>query len=268
MVAGFRRALSLPLAKPAAAPALRRGGRDNRQSLRSTSLPGRSHPVVSHLLDQIRSAPVDRGASPSGIDAIDRLLAAVYDLLRLPQTGEALRRRPAWADRLLDAFLRLADAHGSFRSAVLTLSDLRAEAQAAIRRADPARLASIARSFRRTEKEAARLAAGIKDLARSSPLAPGKWADAAEAEIAGILTDAAAVTAAKSVTVFLGIASAAAAEATSMSKDSWKIWPTRKASKAEETVALAEGLEEGIGRVFRSSVNIRVSLLNAITPAL
>lgn len=271
MVAGFRRTLSLQLAKPTAVPAFSRFGGDKRQSLRSSSLPGRSHPVVSHLLDQIRSAPVDRGASPSGLDAIDLLLAAVDDLLRLPQTGEALRRRPAWADHLLDAFLRLADAHGSFRSAVLALSDHRAEAQAAIRRADPARLASAARSFRRTEKEVAQLAAAIKDLTRSTPLAPGKWADTAEAEIAGILTDAVAATAAASATVFLGIASAAAAEAASISKDSWKFWSTRKASKAEETVALAaaaEGLEEGSGKVFRSSVNIRVSLLNTLTPSL
>ncbi|KAG6525873.1 uncharacterized protein LOC122048696 [Zingiber officinale] len=268
MVTGFRRTLSLPLAKSASVPALRRFRGEKRQSLRSTSLPGRSHPTVSHLLDQIRSAPGD--SSSSGVDAIDRLLAAVDDLLRLPQAREALCRRPAWADRLLDAFLRLADAHGSFRSAVLCLSDRRAEAQAAIRRADPARLASAARSLRRTEKEVSQVAAAIKDLARSAPLSPGQWADAAEAEITGVLTDAVAATASASVGVFMAIAAAAAAESASLSKDSWKVWPTKKAAKAKETApsAAAEGLEEGSGRVFRSLVNIRVSLLNILTPSL
>ncbi|XP_074589861.1 uncharacterized protein LOC141845761 [Curcuma longa] len=272
MVTGFRRTLSLPLAKSASVPALRRLRGEKRQSLRSISLPGRSHPTISHLLDQIRSAPGDRGdssSSSSGMDAIDRLLAAVDDLLRLPQAREALCRRPAWADRLLDAFLRLADAHGSFRSAVLALSDRRAEAQAAIRRADPARLASAARSLRRTEKEVAQVAAAIKDLARSAPLSPGQWADAAEAEIAGLLTDAVAATASASVGVFMSIAAAAAAESASLSKDSWKVWPTKKAAKAEApAAAAAEGLEVGNGRVFRSLVNIRVSLLNTLTPSL
>lgn len=113
------------------------------------------------------------------------------------------------------------------------------------------------------------MAAAIKDLARSAPLSPGQWADAAEAEIAGILTDAVAATASASVGVFLGVAAAAAAESASLSKDSWKVWPTKKSAKAEETTTAAvEGLEEGNGRVFRSLVNIRVSLLNTLTPSL
>ncbi|XP_065015458.1 uncharacterized protein LOC135642906 [Musa acuminata AAA Group] len=274
MVSGFRRSLSLPGSNPSDRPARRRC--DKPQHLRSISLPCRSHPTLSHLLDQIRSCPESGPRSPaSGLDRIDRLLSALDDLLRLPQTQDALRRRPAWADRVLDGFLRLADAHGSFRSAVVAVEQHHAESRAAIRRRDPVRLDSAARSHRRAEKELIRLATAIKDLARSPPLI---CSDAAEAEVAGIVADVMAAAAATSTAVFLGIAAASSTVAGSCSKSSWTAWPSRRPSKkgSEEAEMAAmealeermEGLEEGSGRVFRSLVNIRVSLLNILTPSL
>lgn len=263
MVAGFRRSLSLPGQSLGSSPTRRRG-----HHLRSTSLPCLSHPALSRVLDQIRSS-----SDHAGLDRIDRLLAALDDLLRLPHAHGALRRRPAWTDRLLDALLLLADAHGSFRSAAIALADLCAEARAAARRSDPTRIASAARSYRRTEKELIRVAAAVKGLARSTP--PGQWEDAAEAEVAGILTEALAATASASVAVLSATAAAAAAAAAAMSKNSRPFWPMRrKASKreieaVEEVPAPAiEGLEKGSGRVLRGLINIRVSLLNILTPAL
>ncbi|CAL9774061.1 unnamed protein product [Musa acuminata subsp. burmannicoides] len=272
MVSGFRRSVSLPGSTPSGSPARRRCEKPHH--LRSASLPCRSHPAISHLLDQIRSLS-DLGirCSPaSGLDRIDRLLSALDDILRLPQAQDPLRRGPACADRLLDGFLRLADAHGSFRSAVVALEQHNAEARSAIRRRDPVRLDSAARSHRRAEKELIRLATAVKDLARCPPLI---CSDAAEAEVAGIVAEAMAATAATSAAVFLGIAAASSAVAGSMSKGSWTAWPSRRPSKkgSEEAEMAAmeecmEGLEEGSGRVFRSSVNIRVALLNILTPSL
>ncbi|CAL9196667.1 unnamed protein product [Musa hybrid cultivar] len=339
MVSGFRRSVSLPGSTPSGNPAGRRCEKPHH--LRSASLPCRSHPAISHLLDQIRCLS-DLGirCSPaSGLDRIDRLLSALDDILRLPQAQDPLRRGPAWADRLLDGFLRLADAHGSFRSAVVALEQHNAEASAAIRRRDPVRLDSAARSHRRAEKELIRLATAVKDLARCPPLI---CSDAAEAEVAGIVAEAMAATAATSAAVFLGIAAASSAVAGSIwfpdsaapchcrartratdppadaatspstcapsaspadptqpyptssirsapartsssvagscSKSSWTAWPSRRPSKKgnEEAEMAAmealeermEGLEEGSGRVFRSLVNIRVSLLNILTPSL
>ncbi|URE20657.1 hypothetical protein MUK42_13498 [Musa troglodytarum] len=271
MVSGFRRSLSLQ--GSSGSPARRRC--DKPQHLRSISLPCRCHPTLSHHLDQIRSCPESGPRSPtSGLDRIDRLLSALDDLLRLPQTQDALRRRPAWADRVLDGFLRLADAHGSFRSAVVAVEQHHAESRAAIRRRDPVRLDYAARSHRRAEKELIRLATAIKDLARS----PLICSDAGEAEVAGIVADVMAAAAATSTAVFLGIAAASSSVAGSSSKSSWTAWPSRRPStKGREEAEMAamealeermEGLEEGSGRVFRSLVNIRVSLLNILTPSL
>ncbi|RWW44720.1 hypothetical protein BHE74_00049501 [Ensete ventricosum] len=275
MVSGFRRSVSLPGSNPSSSPARRRC--EKAHHLRSASLPCRSHPAISHLLDQIRSFS-DSGirCSPaSGLDRIDRLLSALDGILRLPQAQDPLRRGPAWADRLLDGFLRLADAHGSFRSAVVALDQHNAEARAAIRRRDPVRLDSVARTHRRAEKELIRLATAVKDLARCPPLI---CSDAAEAEVAGIVAEAMAATAATSAAVFLGIAAASSAVAGSMSKGSWTAWPSRRPSKKgseeaemaamEELEECMEGLEEGSGRVFRISINIRVALLNILTPSL
>ncbi|RZS02011.1 hypothetical protein BHM03_00031992 [Ensete ventricosum] len=271
MVSGFRRSLSLPGSNPSGSPARRRC--DKPQHLRSISLPCRSHPTLTHLLDQVRSCPESGPrSSAAGLDRIERLLSALEDLLRLPQTQDSLRRRPAWADRVLDGFLRLADAHGSFRSAVVAVEQHHAESRAAIRRRDPVRLDSAARSHRRAEKELIRLATAIKDLARSPPLI---CSDAAEAEVAGIVADVMAAAAATSTAVFLRIAAASSSVAGSASKSSWTAWPSRRPSKKgseeaamEELQERMEGLEEGSGRVFRNLVNIRVSLLNILTPSL
>jgi hypothetical protein len=53
------------------------------------------------------------------------------------------------SDRLLDAFLRLTDTHGSFQEAVINLKQNIAEALAAIHRHDGRRLASALRSQRK-----------------------------------------------------------------------------------------------------------------------
>ncbi|RWW34932.1 hypothetical protein BHE74_00014556 [Ensete ventricosum] len=265
MVSGFHRSLSLPGSNRLDEPC----------HLRSTSLPCRPHPALAHLMDQIRSCPdpCTRCSSPAaGLDRIDRLLAALDDLLRLPLAQDALRRGPAWADRLLDGFLRLVDAHGSLRSAATALGQHNVEARAAIRRRDPVRLASAARSHRRVEKELARLASTVKDLARSAHLTPGLWAEEADVEVVGFIGEAVAATAAASMAVFLAIAAVSSSAAASLSKGSWtdralrRAWRRRSEEGAmEESI---EGLEEGSGRVFRSLVNMRVALLNILTPSL
>ncbi|XP_042451212.1 uncharacterized protein LOC122036085 [Zingiber officinale] len=270
---------------PSASPS--RCRRRDAHHTRSASFPCRSHPTLSLLQDEIRSlrASAEIGCSSSSAAAtaasaferIDRLLASLDNLIRLPQTQDSLRRRSAVTDRLLDAFLRLADAQGSYRSAAISLAQHAAEARAASRRRDPARLASTARSLRRTEKEIAGLASAIKDLARCPQLAPGQWADAAEAEVVGILAEAAAAAMAAVFSRSSHAAAAAAAAASMVKEEPWRgIWGSRKKTQEgeEATVAMAvleetlEGMEEGSGRLYRSLINIRVSLLNIITPSL
>ncbi|KAJ8477510.1 hypothetical protein OPV22_021237 [Ensete ventricosum] len=259
MVSGFRLSFSLLSLNPGTNPCHRRRGRDApHHHMRSTSLPC---PVLSPLLDEIRS--LRSSPDRDGFDRIYGLLAALDDLLHLPLARDTLRRRTASADRLL----RLADAHGSFRSAAIALKQHLSEGRTAIRHRDPVRFASAARSHRRVEKEIAGLASAIKDLARSPPLAPGIGPDS---EIAGIIAEALAATAGTSTEVFLSVSG----------WGSWMVWamrrPSKKGSEEAEMVAMEkleemmernEGLEAGSGRVYRSLVNTRVTLLNMLTPS-
>jgi hypothetical protein len=64
-----------------------------------------------------------------------------------------------------DDFLCLADAHGGFRDALVALAALQAEARAALRREEPARLASAARALRRS----ARVASSARAVAARPP---------------------------------------------------------------------------------------------------
>nr|CAD1830608.1 unnamed protein product [Ananas comosus var. bracteatus] len=243
------------------------------------------HPLVSHLEDAIRT--VRRWTSEpdrtpvrisTGLGRIGLLLAALDELLRLPQAEDALRRA---ADRLLDDLLLLADAYGSLRSAALALREAQSETRAALRRRDAARLASSLGSQRRAEKELARIASAVRSASGS----------ASDTEIAGIVGEAIAAISAASVAVLLGISAisaAASAAAAATARSSSVLEPLRKLgfrsssnnkkdTEEEKEIAALERLEEleecvgklesGSERVFRSLVNIRVSLLNILTPS-
>ncbi|XP_074559851.1 uncharacterized protein LOC141815883 [Curcuma longa] len=294
MVAGFRRSLSLPCDDDddeASRP----------RHARSSSVPFPSHPAISHLhhlISVLRFWPSGGERAPPGervaavLLDVARLHAALDDLLHLPLARDPLRRpaSPAWADRILDDFLRLADAYGSFRSAVLALEQLHSEVRSAIRRRETGRLASALRAHRRVEKDLARLAAAVRDLAGKAAT-PLTWMSSGEVDVARVLREAVTETATASAFVFAAVvavsaeASTAAGSTTGSSGSSSvvgtvlrKLWK-RGADAEAEVVALerlkaAEELmgglmETGISeRVFRSLMNTRVSLLNILTPSL
>ncbi|XP_008812060.2 uncharacterized protein LOC120104466 [Phoenix dactylifera] len=303
MVAGFRRSLSLPGPNPSSPGRKGRALPEKAYHVRSTSLPCRSHPAVASLEDEIRalrswqSRPEPESGSAdwicAGLARIELLHASLDDLLQLPQAQDTLRRRSSapWTDRLLDDFLRFADAYGSFRSVLISLKETQSELQTAIRRRDEARVASSVRYQKRIQKDLAKLAVSIREASRSPTSALA--ADAAEAEMAGIMREATAATAMASAAVFLAIgavSSAASAAAASTSRaSSWVVGPLRKLSmrrssplkkrdweewesealeRLEALEECVESLESKTERVFRSLVNTRVSLLNILTPSL
>ncbi|KAG6502883.1 uncharacterized protein LOC121987260 [Zingiber officinale] len=290
MAADFRRSLSLPCDDDDDASRPRHA--------RSSSVPFPSHPAISHLhhlISVLRFWPSGERAPGERVAAVlldvARLHAALDDLLHLPLARDPLRRpsASAWADRILDDFLRLADAHGSFRTAVLALEQLHSEVRSSIRRRDAGRLASALRAHRRVEKDLARLAAAVRDLAGKGP-APLAWISSGDVDVARVLREAVTETAAASAFVFTAVA-AVSAEASTAAGSTGSLGSSsvvgavlrklrkRGADAEAEVVALerlkaAEELmreltETGISeRVFRSLMNARVSLLNILTPSL
>ncbi|KAL6873943.1 hypothetical protein ACP4OV_014025 [Aristida adscensionis] len=285
MAPSFARSISFPLSPSRCSSKLARAmAASAGYHARSVSLPCRSHPILAHLHTHIRAvrewAQDPATSVAAGLAHLDALHAALGDLLDLPEAQAALSGAAAAAsDRLLDAFLRLADAHGSFQEAVVGLKRDVAEALAAARRRDGARLASALRSQRRAGKELARLAAaGGAACARPSRLGLC-GGTAAEAEVAGLLAESAAATASASAALFNTVAAmsaSASAAACSCKRTAALMCLVKKVPEEEkETAALTERLEEleeyidelesGSDKVFRSLVQTRVALLNIHT---
>ncbi|KAF8672865.1 hypothetical protein HU200_049203 [Digitaria exilis] len=284
MAPSFARSISFPLS-----PSKQQQQQQARSRMaggyhaRSVSLPCRSHPILAHLHTHIRAVRAWAHESPvtspsSGLAHLDALHAALADLLDLPEAQAALSAAASTTDRLLDAFLRLADAHGSFQESLLDLKRDVADALAAVRRRDAARLASALRSQRRSSKDMARLAAAAKDCKPSSRLGSSS---AAEVEVAGLLAESAAATASASAALFNTVAamsaSASAAACTCKRTAALVCLVSKKVAAAEEEEAMGlmerleeleeciDDLETGTDKVFRSLVQTRVALLNVHT---
>ncbi|KAF7105102.1 hypothetical protein CFC21_105942 [Triticum aestivum] len=294
MARAFARSISFPLS-PSRTPNAR--APSSSYHGRSVSLPCRSHPILAHLHTHIRAvrAWAQQGPSAlvaSGLAHVDALHTAVGDLLDLPEAQDALSGAGGSVDRLLDSFLRLADAHGCFQEAVVALKQDVAEALAAVRRRDGARLASAVRAQRRAGKELARLAAAAKECAsRPSRLSilGGGQGSAAEVEVTGLLMESAAATASASAALFGAVAAMSGsveAESCSCKGTAALVCLVKKSKKkssapagcGEEGMAVAavaerleeleeciEELEAGSEKVFRSLVQTRVALLNIHT---
>ncbi|KAM0822479.1 hypothetical protein ACQ4PT_071461 [Festuca glaucescens] len=245
MVAGFRRTISFPAPRSSSSAAAAAGKSAEGYRVRSASLPCRFHPLVLQLDEDVAalrdlagalaSAPTARSIG-EGAEQLGRVLVSLSELLHHPLAQEPLRRlgRSPLAERLLDDFLRLADAHGSFRAALVALAALQAEARAALRREDAARLASAARGLRRSGRDLPRIASAARAVAgKAPPPAPaGLPSDAAA--LAAAVVDAAAAVASASAAVFSGVSAlsvaAAAARVDVVSAPCWMPSPARFAS--------------------------------------
>jgi hypothetical protein len=273
MAPSFGRSISFPLS-----PARSSSSKQQQQAarhVRSISLPtsrGGAHPLLAHL----HNAAVRDSTPSSGLAHIDALLHAA--LLLLPEARAALRAGSATADYLLDAFLALADAHGAFQEAVLDLKRHAADVQAALRRRDAARLASAVRAQRQAEKDIARLAASVRAAYKGPRV--GALATAAELELAEVVAAiASASSAVFSAVEFISSAATAAASkkssTTIISLVVRRRTTTTASSDEEKELAALQRLQDlddciaeiqtGSGKVFRSILHTRVTLLNTQT---
>lgn len=260
--------------------------------VRSASVPCHSHPLLTHVDDQLlalRSWTSNPGPNPLSLAHVRALLCVLDELLlHLPLAAST--------DRLLHGFLLLADAFGTFLSALLALRQHAAELHAAVRRRDHPKIASAARAQRQLDKDLAHLAAAVardaSRCARATTTVPScdshHGAGATELEVARTVAEAINDTAVASASVFMEVASLAdAAAAAAAAPATKKRLPplmhsssrskNKQASYEEKREAMAleklKQLEQCIGeleseseKVFRSLIQARVSLLNIHTP--
>lgn len=215
-----------------------------------------------------------------GLALLEAVLAALGDLLVTPRAAAALHNAD---DGVLDDLLALADAYGTFGAALLAARQGVADARAGARRRDAAAVAASARAHRRTEKELRRLAAAMRHASRSrrAAVAPSCPADAAGAEVIGVVAEATVAAAEASAAIFSRCATMSPnvpAMAQAVSSHRWlarlgvgtaassKVAPETALERLEELEECIAGLESGSEKVFRRLLQARVLLLNIHNP--
>ncbi|WVZ78426.1 hypothetical protein U9M48_026138 [Paspalum notatum var. saurae] len=246
-----------PASRPAAARArpLMAAGHHH---VRSASVPCHSHPLLADVDGQLlalRAWTANPGQNALSLAHVRALLCVLDELLHLPLAQGALVSASACADSLLDGFLVLADAFGSFLAALLALRQHGADLRAALRRRDAAKLASAARALRHAGgKELDHLAAALaRDAARcaraggllaaaasaSTTTTTCAAAQPAEVEVARAVAEAVNDTAVASAAVFLEVGAVADAAAALASPASCS--PKPKKSRLPSSVVNASG---------------------------
>ncbi|KAK3134607.1 hypothetical protein QOZ80_6AG0551270 [Eleusine coracana subsp. coracana] len=227
---------------------------------------------VEEQLAALRSWTSNPGQNPLSLAHVRALLCLLDDLLLLLLTPHNSSQDNN--NCLLDGFLVLADAFGSFLAALLALRQYAADLRAAVRRRDPAKVASAARRQRQIGKELQQLSAATTTRARMSDN------EVVRATVAQAIND----TAVASASVFLHVgaladkaASLAIMSSPSSSKSNKKHILLTSSSKTKQQHALLyddeqrqaleklQELDHCIGeleteteKVFRSLVQIRI----------
>ncbi|KAK9129278.1 hypothetical protein Sjap_009765 [Stephania japonica] len=248
MVSRFRRTLSFPT-KGTPNPS-----RPSKSSyhVRSTSLiPCRSHPLISQLQTEIQELRAwTKTRACDGLVLLKSLHDSVGDLLQLPQTQDSLRRRPDWAEPLLDHFLLFADVFGVLRDALMDLKEQQLGAQVGARRrmintnneAALTAMRAYVKARKRMGMEVRRAAAEvIRSLVPRPRLRPVPDASLhvlvdGNSELAMILRDVHDVTVSSTLSILDIIVKASTYSTTSSFVNnivSWKVWKYKRSTGSD-----------------------------------
>lgn len=256
MVGVFRRSISFPNKNP------------NRPSsqikpplshhIRSISLPCRSHPLISHIKEQINHLTTWSSKShiPQTSSNLFHALTllkdthqTLQDILQLPQTRESFHsQHPLWIENLLEDFLRFVDVYGMFQTSILALKEEHSAAQMAIRKRDESKVGFYVKARKRMTKEMEKLVCDIKrvTVTQHDTCLQDHPMTIADAELARVVADVISVTVSVSVAMFNGIAMSFASRRLSWTE---RVKLSRKARRAKrENGGIEELLEEKDGR--------------------
>ncbi|KAF5740934.1 hypothetical protein HS088_TW11G01016 [Tripterygium wilfordii] len=265
---------------------------------RCVSLPCRSHPLISHLKDEINdlkswsnSKPETRNSAwiCDGLSRLKDLHDSLDDLLQIPQTQESLRRQPYLVENLLEDFLKFVDVYGIFRTSVLSFNEEVTASQVGIRKRDDLKAALYIKARKRLIIEMNKLVSTVRSISVPAPA----LITVGDAEVAGVTGDVVEVTALVSTTLFNGISSSFGArkswrsglglskkvkveggieEFEKIGAESLLELKKKKDEEIKMVLKRMQELESCIGRiescserVFRGLIKSKVSLLNTLT---
>ncbi|XP_010534133.1 PREDICTED: uncharacterized protein LOC104809754 [Tarenaya hassleriana] len=312
MVGVFRRSLSFPN-KP-------NSGRSSPPSkprishhTRSVSLPCRSHPLISHINNEISQLKSWSSAAAGemtdgfrrtsawisdGLSLLKDVHETFSDILRLPQSQESLRNRPIFFETLLEDLLRFIDAYGIFQTSILSLRENNSGSQVALRKRDDAKITANLKSRQNLARDISRLTPSIRErkTTKHNFCHVSESKSYGDAELASVIGDVIDVTVFVSVALFNGVYFSFRQTKTTpfigllkrsekkvrtgegieeLRKIDEKSMSGLRRKRDEEvkilikrTVELENSIREiecGSEKVFRSLINTRVSLLNALT---
>ncbi|KAM0919796.1 hypothetical protein ACQ4PT_007947 [Festuca glaucescens] len=147
----------------------------------SANFPGRFHPVVAGVHNSVNAfvgwteAPAQAACTEwigAGMDHLGNLPSGLTDLLHHPQVQDPERQRcntaSSWTERLLRDLVVIADARSCFREVLLSLKQLLAEAQAAVRHRDTTRRAAALGTRCNSDRALSRLANRLRAVSYRS----------------------------------------------------------------------------------------------------
>ncbi|XP_010539803.1 PREDICTED: uncharacterized protein LOC104813758 isoform X2 [Tarenaya hassleriana] len=272
-------------------------------SLPCRSHPLISH--INHEISQLKSwSSFSAGFSctsawiSDGLSLLKDVHETLSDILHLPQSQESLRKRPIFFENLLEDLLRFVDAYGIFQTSILSLREHNSAAQVALRKRDDAKISYYLKSRQNIARDIARLTSSIREPKTKQEYCchVGGVGSYADAELASAIGDVIEVTVSVSVALFDGVYFPLRQARTTpfvgflkrsekkerkdegieeMKKVDEKSLVGLRKKKDEEVKNLMKRMAElensmceiecGSEKVFRSLINTRVSLLNALT---
>ncbi|KAG9147997.1 hypothetical protein Leryth_003585 [Lithospermum erythrorhizon] len=254
MVANFRRSVSFPN-HPSSTQRTKKTFH-----VRSTSLPCRSHPLISQLKDQINelkslvSTKQETRSTAWLCDFLIRLKAiheSLDDLLQLPQTRESLRGNVEFVEKLLEDFLQFVDVFGIFQTLVLTLKEEHVGAQVALRRKDDAKMVLYIKGLKKIAKEIERLEEWMQSIGNYhfTPASSTFQHGDIDAEIVEAIIDVSEVTVVISNALFSGISSSLPLRKAS--------WVGLSLGGKTKRVRAEEGIQEFLQLQFENLINLK-----------
>ncbi|KAI3949753.1 hypothetical protein MKX01_040970 [Papaver californicum] len=229
---------------------------------RSSSIPCRSHPLISQLQDEIKNLKIWE-ANPNlrtsawlneGLIMLKIVHDSFGDILHLSQTKDSFRRRSEWVEYLLEDYLRFVDVYGIFRASIVSLKEEQLKVEIAVRRNNESMISLYARERKKINKNMMKtVSSNVRFTGKYSiPVTTMVESNYGDFELSSVLKDVNDVTQMVTMSLIKGVSSSI-----EIKRNSWKnlknLWNNKKKISDKE-----EGIKEVV-EVIESLSELRIN---------